>query len=96
MYRHSENLVVLSAESEAELAELEKFLLENFYLHTEVLKTAEQVQKWLGRLFKMLCKQPDLMPGYFQGFIAKEGLQRTVCDYIAGMTDRFCLKMLKI
>jgi len=27
--------------------------------------------------------------------IDKEGLQRTVCDYIAGMTDRFCLKMLE-
>jgi dGTPase len=35
------------------------------------------------------------MPGYFQRFIPQQGLQRTVCDYIAGMTDRFCLKMLE-
>lgn len=94
VYNASENLIVLSADSEAELAELEKFLLENFYLHKEVLKTANQVKKWLGELFKMLCNKPDLMPGYFQQFVAQQGQQRTVCDYIAGMTDRFCLKML--
>jgi dGTPase len=34
------------------------------------------------------------MPRYFQRFIEKQGLQRAVCDYIAGMTDRFCLKIL--
>jgi dGTP triphosphohydrolase len=34
------------------------------------------------------------MPGYFQRFIPEQGLQRPVADYIAGMTDRFCLKML--
>jgi len=29
-----------------------------------------------------------------QRLAEKEGLQRTVCDYVAGMTDRFCLKIL--
>jgi dGTPase len=94
VYSTSKNLIVLSAESEAELVELEKFLLANFYLHKEVLKTANQVEKWLSRLFEKLCNKPELMPGYFQKFIAEYGLQRTVCDYIAGMTDRFCLKIV--
>jgi dGTPase len=35
------------------------------------------------------------MPGYFQRFIPEQGLQRAVCDYIAGMTDGFALKTLK-
>jgi dGTPase len=95
VYRHSENLIVLSAESEAALAELEKFLLANFYEHDSLLQTAKKVKKWLQQLFEMLCRKPQLMPAYFQRFIEKEGLQRTVCDYIAGMTDRFCLKMLE-
>jgi len=46
------------------------------------------------QLFERLCRNPDLMPGYFQRFIPEEDLQRTVTDYIAGMTDRFCLKIL--
>jgi len=94
VYSTSKNLIVLSAERETELAELEKFLLANFYEHESLLQTAEKVENWLGRLFEMLCQKPQLMPGYFQRFIEKEGLQRTVCDYIAGMTDRFCLKKL--
>jgi len=95
VYGTSENLIVLSAESDAELAELEKFLLENFYQHKSLLQTSGKVKIWLEQLFEMLCNKPQLMPGYFQRFIEKEGLQRTVCDYIAGMTDRFCLKMVK-
>ena len=95
IYAADTNLITLPPESDAELAELEKFLLQNFYLHKSLLQAAEKVKGWLGRLFEKLCKEPELMPGYFQRFILQQGLQRTVCDYIAGMTDRFCLKMLE-
>jgi len=95
VYASGENLIVLSAESGAELIELEKFLLQSFYRHKSLLETADKVRIWLGQLFERLCQKPQLMPGYFQRFIPQEGLQRTVCDYIAGMTDRFCLKMLE-
>ena len=93
-YTTSENLVVLSDENDAKLCELEKFLLENFYLHKSLIQTADEVKNWLGELFERLCRQPQLMTFHFQQLIAKQALQRTVCDYIAGMTDRFCLKML--
>jgi len=89
-----QGLIVLSAKSDAELAELEEFLLQNFYRHKSLLQTMEKVEDWLSLLFKRLCQKPESMPGYFQRFIPEQGLQRTVCDYIAGMTDRFCLKML--
>jgi dGTPase len=95
IYAAETNLITLPPESEAELAELEKFLLQNFYLHETLLETAEKVKDWLQQLFDRLCKKPELMPGYFQNFIKQHGLQRTVCDYIAGMTDRFCLKLLE-
>lgn len=94
VYSRIENIVALSAENDTKLTELEKFLLENFYEHKSLIQTSGKVEIWLGRLFEMLCNKPQLMPGYFQGFIEKQGLQRTVCDYIAGMTDRFCLKMV--
>jgi dGTPase len=74
---------------------MEEFLLHNFYLNKSLLQTSGKVKDWLGRLFERLCQQPGLMPGYFQRLAEKEGRQRTVCDYIAGMTDRFCLKTLE-
>ena len=95
VYAKSENLIVLSAESEAKLAELEEFLLRNFYMNKSLLQTSGKVKDWLGLLLERLCQQPALMPGYFQRLAENEGCQRTVCDYIAGMTDRFCQKMLE-
>jgi len=94
IYATSENFIALTAESDAELAELEEFLMQNFYMHESLARTAEKVKNWLERLFERLCQKPELMPGYFQRFIPAQGLHRTVCDYIAGMTDRFCLKTL--
>jgi dGTPase len=95
IYAADTNLIALPPESETELAELEKFLLHNFYQHDTLLETAEKVKGWLRRLFEKLCDEPELMPDYFQSFIPQQGLQRTVCDYVAGMTDRFALKMLE-
>lgn len=95
VYQQDENLIVLSAENDTMLNELENFLLANFYQHKSLLQTSGKVKIWLEQLFEQLCKTPRLMPLYFQQLADKEGLQRTVCDYIAGMTDRFCLKMLE-
>ena len=94
VYDLEKNIIMLSADKDSELARLEDFLLKKFYLHKSLLQTAGRVRTWLEKLFEQLCRQPELMPGYFQRFITEHGLQRTVCDYIAGMTDRFCLKML--
>ena len=95
VYGRSENVIVLSAENEKKLVQLERFLLKRFYRHRAVTRTAEEIRSWLGRLFERFCRDPKLMPGYFQRLAENQGLQRTVCDYIAGMTDRFCLNLLE-
>ena len=87
-------MITLSSGSDAKLAVLEEFLMQNFYLHPSLIETTGKAKDWLGSLFERLCQNPQRMPGYFQRFIPQYGLQRAVCDYIAGMTDRFCLKML--
>jgi len=95
VYTHDGNLICLSRQSDTDLAELEEFLMEHFYLHPSLRKTADDVKRWLTSLFHRLTADPTLMPRYFQRFIPKQGLQRTTCDYIAGMTDRFATKTLK-
>jgi len=91
----TDSLIVLPEKSQTDLKELEKLLFTCFYQHPQLLSANKKVEQWLTRLFKQLCKNPKDMPGYFQNFIKQNGLQRTVCDYIAGMTDRYCLKILK-
>jgi dGTPase len=95
VYEYGRPLIALSDEGDAQVRQLEQFLLDHFYLHPTLLATAEQVRQWLSQLFNRLVSSPELMPRYFQRFIPEYGLQRAVADYIAGMTDRFCLKMLQ-
>ncbi len=91
----TEDLIGLSQPNDGRLAQLEDFLLEQFYHHPLLLATAEKVRGWLAELFERLCRAPEQMPSYFQRFIADHGLHRAVCDYIAGMTDRYCLRFLQ-
>jgi len=94
VYAFGKPLICLSPRRQEQLCQLESFLLENFYLHPDLKRSAIQARQWLGQLFERFCNRPELMPRYFQAFIRSEGLQRTVADYIAGMTDRYCLKLL--
>jgi dGTPase len=90
----AEDLIALSPESDPRLADLEQFLLRNFYQHETLREAAARARGWLTELFGQLCREPGRMPSYFRGFIPDYGLPRAVCDYIAGMTDRYCLKLL--
>lgn len=91
-----EDLIGLSRKSDRLLVELEQFLLASFYHHEKLLEAADKARGWLTDLFGQLCRDPHRMPGYFRDFIPRYGLQRAVCDYIAGMTDRYCLKFLGV
>lgn len=95
VYACDGNLIRLSEQNDARLSELEEYLMQNFYLHAKVRRTSDQVREWLGALFERLRGNPELMPGYFRKFIAQHGLDRSVCDYIAGMTDRFAISMIE-
>ncbi len=95
VYGRKENLIILSAKKEAQLAELENFLMKNFYMHPTVRQTVKQISEWLKQLFEKFRSRPELMTIYYQKLTETQGLERTVCDYIAGMTDRFCLKMVE-
>lgn len=92
--QHPQTLIAVSPTAEAGLKELEGFLMQNMYLHQDLKETGQKVRTWLGTLFDDLCRHPEKMPRYFQHMIATETLKRTVCDYLSGMTDRYCLKLL--
>jgi len=79
-----------------EAAKHERFRHANFYSCERLLEAAQKTRGWLAELFERLCSDPRRMPDYFRDFIPEYGLQRAVCDYIAGMTDRYCLKLLGV
>jgi dGTPase len=89
------DFVFLSPEYEKLLKNSEQFLLRGFYMHEIFKKTEGQISKHLEQLLEKLSKQPELMPSYYQNLVDIEGPERVAADYIAGMTDRFCLEFFE-
>ena len=93
MYACGKNCVGLSSDADQRLRVFEKFLMENVYLHPSLRESQRQVAVWLERLFDLFKQKPERMPIHYQRLIAQQGLERTIVDYIAGMTDGFCIKV---
>jgi dGTPase len=89
--RSPRQLVGLSPDMERKSAELKLYLLENLYRHYRVIRMAEKGRRILHDLFQVYANSPQQMPPTFSARISQEGMPRVVCDYIAGMTDRFAL-----
>ena len=50
---------------------------------------AVKAERIVSDLFRAYIQEPAILPGHVQNNISERGLERTACDYIAGMTDRF-------
>lgn len=72
--------------------QLKDFLYANLYRHHRVMRMAVKAERILSELFHAYCAEPAILPLHVQGLIAERGLNRTLCDYIAGMTDRFAVE----
>jgi dGTPase len=88
--RTTHALVAPSDEVEARMAELEGFLADKVYRHTDVAKMDAKGRDMVLALFDAYRAQPDTLPERFSARIEEQGTDRVICDYIAGMTDRFC------
>jgi len=85
------NVVVLSEEMQARNRAHKTCLLNRLYRHHRVLRMQVKADRLLQQLFEAYIAEPRQMPEATQARITEVGLHRTVCDYIAGMTDRFAL-----
>ncbi len=70
--------------------QLEAFLRERVYLHDRLSRMDAEARRWVGGLFETYVRRPQLLPERFARRIDDQGVYRVVCDYVAGMTDRFC------
>lgn len=75
--------------------ELKRFLFQNLYRHHKVDKMRVKAEIFITRLFETYLRYPNLLPPKYEARLERLGLQRVVCDYIAGMTDRFALDEYK-
>lgn len=83
-------LIAFSVSMESRLKELEAFLLDRVYHHPTLIRMDAKAGRFIRQLFAAYLAEPRMLPPRFVARIAEQGAHRVVCDYIAGMTDRFC------
>ncbi|WP_133628816.1 deoxyguanosinetriphosphate triphosphohydrolase [Fonticella tunisiensis] len=71
--------------------ELRRFMFKNVYIGSNAKKEEEKAMHCVEELFNYYKQHPDRMPEEYIKKIEEWGLERVVCDYIAGMTDRFAI-----
>lgn len=69
--------------------ELRRFLHLNLYQHHRVVRMTEKGQRFIRGLFESYLKKPGQLSPAVLERAARDGLYRAICDYIAGMTDRY-------
>ncbi|HEV2806782.1 MAG TPA: deoxyguanosinetriphosphate triphosphohydrolase [Chthoniobacterales bacterium] len=90
--RHPAALICYSDARHQANQELRRFLYKNVYYHPRVAEENRRACEMLRAVFEAYIAAPDLLGAAATKRIESEGLYRTVCDYIAGMTDRYLVE----
>lgn len=86
------NIVAFSEEMSRRNRPLKDFLYKNLYRHHRVVRMQIKAERIISELFNAYRSEPQMLPRHIQETIPERGLERTICDYIAGMTDRFAVE----
>ena len=83
--------VMLSPSVEKALKDLRSFMFERVYRNPIAKSQESKAKVMLQRLYEYYVNHPEALPEDFQPQMSFDGLERTVCDYIAGMTDNYAV-----
>jgi len=70
---------------------LKRFLSEELYHHHKVVRMADKARRFITALFEAYLRKPEQLPANTRHRLKTEDRYRVICDYIAGMTDRYVL-----
>ena len=90
--KQSAKLIRYSDELRKANAALRKFLYANVYYHPRVAEVNQRACEMLKKVFECYVADPGQLGDVATGRVEQEGLHRTVCDYVAGMTDRYLME----
>ncbi|PLY00429.1 MAG: deoxyguanosinetriphosphate triphosphohydrolase [Desulfuromonas sp.] len=93
--RSKKRLVNFSPELSAQNRELKKFLMQRLYTHYKVERMRVKSERFITLLFECYSENPSLLPENYQLKYPKYGEVKVICDYIAGMTDRYAMDEYK-
>jgi len=90
-----ERIVTVSGQMRNLRHPMRDFLVEKLYQHYRVVRMANKAYRFVTSLFNVYLDKPEQLPPTTLSRLGKEGKHRVICDYIAGMTDRYALDEYK-
>lgn len=90
-----ERIVSFSKEVADSRKPMREFLQKNLYQHYRVIRMSNKAYRFITALFNNYLDKPEQLPPSTHNRLNKEDSHRVVCDYIAGMTDRYALDEYK-
>jgi dGTPase len=86
------NIIGYGEDMQRRNRELKDFLFNKLYRHYRVVRMQVKAEHIVTDLFTAYHGEPLILPDHVQQWIPARGLERTICDYIAGMTDRYAIE----
>jgi len=83
----------MSPEVQAAFDKLHAFMFESVYTNPLAKGEEGKAQHLVERLYEYFCKHTDALHEEYRGIISTDGVETAVCDYIAGMTDRYAVQL---
>ena len=86
------NVIGLSEDMNRRNRKLKDFLYNQLYRHPRVIRMQVKAERIISNLYDAYLAEPSVLPHHIQSMVEQRGLERTICDYIAGMTDRYAIE----
>lgn len=86
---HPRMLVGHAPEMKKKVGELQRFLYERFYRHPRLQEFCTWAERLLSELVEAYRARPGELAPWYRAWAQQVGVERAICDYVAGMTDRF-------
>lgn len=74
---------------------LREFLFENVYRNPSAISEDKKVEMMISTLFEYYSKNVDKLPNEYKQFLEEDGVNQVVCDFLAGMTDRYAIALFE-
>jgi dGTPase len=93
LIEHSGAEIRLDAAHQALYNELRAFMFEAVYTNPQAKGEEGKAMHMVRQMYDYFVGNPDKLPDEYKAILEKEDIHRAVCDYISGMSDRYCILM---
>ena len=73
--------------------QLHKFMFDEVYLKGHAKSETQKIPEFINSLYKYFVRNPNEMPIEMQDIAQRYSVERAVCDYISGMTDKYAIEI---